>query len=255
MKGLIAVSLNTFRESVRQKIFLIIVIFGIVLILISFFLFPLSVGEQSKILRDFGLSGIFNLNIIIIIISGGTIIHKEIERRTIYLTISSPIKRKYIIIGKFFGLFLISLLSTIGMTVFLQILIFLQEGKFDPSIFIAIYPFIFEIGIMIGILVLFSSFSSSIFSSFAGFSFYIIGHLIESLKEFAEISKLKFLKFLSYFLYYILPNLENFNIRAKIVYKELPEMAYFIFSTCYGIIYIVFLLFLSQIIFEKREFK
>ncbi len=255
MKRIIAISLNNFKESVRQKIFIIIIIFGILLLITSFFLFPLSVGEQSKIIRDFGLSIITFLNIVILIITGGTLIYKEIEKRTIYITLSAPVRRNEVIIGKFIGLFLVILINLISMSILHQILIFFTDKRFDPEIFISLFPFLFEISIMIALMILFSSFSSYLFSSFMGAIIYLIGHSIESLKEFAEISKSTFLKIISYIFYYLLPNLEIFNIKNEVVYKNLPSLNYFLFSTSYGIAYTIFLLILSIIIFEKREFK
>lgn len=189
MERIIAISLNNFKESIRQKIFLIIIIFGILLLIISFFLFPLSVGEQSKIIRDFGLSIITFLNIVTLIIIGGTLIYKEIDKRTIYITLSTPCKREELVIGKFIGLFLVILINLIGMSILHQVLIFFTDGIFDPLIFIPLFSFLFEISIMIGIMILFSSFSSYLFSSFMGALIYLIGHSLESLKEFAEISK------------------------------------------------------------------
>ncbi len=134
MKRIIAISLNNFKESVRQKIFIIIIIFGILLLITSFFLFPLSVGEQSKIIRDFGLSIITFLNIVILIITGGTLIYKEIEKRTIYITLSAPVRRNEVIIGKFIGLFLVILINLISMSILHQILIFFTDKRFDPQI-------------------------------------------------------------------------------------------------------------------------
>ncbi|MEO0289656.1 MAG: ABC transporter permease subunit [candidate division WOR-3 bacterium] len=255
MKGIIAIAKNTFKELVRQKIFFIIVIFGFSLLFISFFLYSLSVGEQSKIIRDFGLSAITFFNTILVIIVGGSLLHKEFDKRTIYLIVTTPVERREIIIGKFFGFLVLILINIIGMSIFHQILIFLTDGKFDLKIFIALYPFIFEISIIISILIFFSTFTGVIFSAFMGFIFYVIGHLIESLKLFSEISKSLFLKIISYFLYYFLPNLEHFNIKNNIVYGEIPKKEYFLFSTSYGLIYIILLLYISSLIFEKKEFK
>lgn len=255
MKKILAVALNTFRESVRQKIFFILFIFGFTLLLISFFLYPLSVGEQSKIIRDFGLSAISFFNILLIIIIGSTLIHKEIEKRTIYLVVTTPVEKKEIIIGKFLGLFLLIIINIVIMEIMHQILIFFTDKKFDFSLFIAFFPFLFECSILISFLILFSTFSSSILSAIMGFLIYIIGHFIESLKLFAEISKIKIIKLISYFFYYILPNFENFNIKSNIVYGEMPSFNYFLFSISYGTIYTVIILFLAIIILERKEFK
>ncbi len=255
MSRIFTISKNTFRELTRQKIFFIIVLFGFVMLFISFFLYPLSVGEQSKIIRDFGLSAITFFNTLLVIIVGSTLLHKEMDKRTIYLVITTPVERREIIIGKFLGLFFIVLINIVGMEVFHQILIFFTDHKFDLKMFIALFPYLFEVSIIICILLFFSTFTGTLFSAFMGFAFYVIGHLIESLKLFAEISKSLFLKIFSYFFYYFLPNFEHFNIKREIVYGEIPDKEYFIFSICYGLIYIILILYISSLIFEKKEFK
>ncbi|MEN3045460.1 MAG: ABC transporter permease [Candidatus Hydrothermales bacterium] len=255
MRRIFVVSKNTFKELTRQKIFLIIVIFGLTMLFITFFLYPLSVGEQSKILRDFGLSAITFFNTLLVIITGATLLHREMDKRTIYLVITTPVKRREIIIGKFFGLFSVVLINVFLMEVFHQLLILLNDRNFDFTMFVALYPFIYEISIIISLLIFFSTFTGVFFSAFVGFLFYVIGHLIESLKLFAEITKYPLLKFISYAFYYILPNFEHFNIKNRIIYEGIPAKEYFIFSSLYGLIYIIFLIYLSILIFEKKEFK
>ncbi|MEN3043691.1 MAG: ABC transporter permease subunit [Candidatus Hydrothermales bacterium] len=255
MKGIFVISKNTFKELTRQKIFFIIVFFGFTMLFVTFFLYPLSVGEQSKILRDFGLSAITFFNILLVIITGSTLLHKEMDKRTIYLVITTPVRRREIIIGKFFGLLSVVLVNVFFMEFFHQLLILLNDKRFDFNMFVALYPFIYEISVIISLLIFFSTFTGVLFSAFIGFLFYIIGHLIESLKLFAEITKYPLLKFLSYTFYYILPNFEHFNIKNKIVYEGIPGKEYFIFSSFYGLVYIIFLIYLSTIIFERKEFK
>ncbi len=255
MRRILGVAKNTFKELVREKIFLIIIIFGFAMLFFSFFLYPISVGMESKIIRDFGLSAITFLNILLLIVSGSNLLHKELDKRTIYLVITTPVKRSEVIIGKFLGLFAIFILNVTGMEIFHQILIYFTDFKFDFKMFIALFPFIFEGAIIISLLLFFSTFTGTIFSAFLGFAFYVIGHLIESLKLFAEISKIAFLKILSYFLYYFLPNFEHFNIKNKVIYGEIPGREYFIFSTSYGLIFIILLLYASSLIFERKEFK
>ena len=63
------------------------------------------------------------------------------------------------------------------------------------------------------------------------------------------------LKYVTYGFYYVLPNLENFNLRIELAYG-LPLYAdQILFSICYGVMYITFLLYLTTLVFEGREFK
>ena len=51
-----ALALNTFRETVRDRIFYLVGIFGLVLLASTAVLSPLTVGAQAKIMSDVGLA-------------------------------------------------------------------------------------------------------------------------------------------------------------------------------------------------------
>lgn len=234
---------------------MLLIIFSVLVIVVSVFLEPFALGEAPKILRDFGLAAASLFGVLIVIIIGSTLIHKDIEKRTIYTVITKPVKRSEIIIGKFLGLLLLIAILQCAMIVIHQLVIFIYEGAFDLPLFITIPFSLLEIMILLGILLLFSSFSSPTISAIMGIIFFVIGHASPDLKLFADQVNVAILKYLAYGFYYILPNLENFNLRIDLVYKLPLHLDQLLFSICYGLIYTIFLLYLSIIVFEKREFK
>jgi len=246
---------NTFKESLRQRILMLLIIFSVLVIVVSVFLEPFALGEAPKILRDFGIAAASLFGVLIVIIIGSTLIHKDIEKRTIYTVITKPVKRSEIIIGKFLGLLLLIAILQCAMIVIHQLVIFIYEGAFDLPLFITIPFSLLEIMILLGILLLFSSFSSPTISAIMGIIFFVIGHASPDLKLFADQVNVAILKYLAYGFYYILPNLENFNLRIDLVYKLPIHLDQLLFSICYGLIYTIFLLYVSIIVFEKREFK
>ncbi len=234
---------------------MLLIIFSVLVSVVSVFLEPFALGEAPKILRDFGLAAASLFGVLIVIIIGSTLIHKDIEKRTIYTVITKPVKRSEIIIGKFLGLLLLIAILQCAMIVIHQLVIFIYEGAFDLPLFITIPFSLLEIMILLGILLLFSSFSSPTISAIMGIIFFVIGHASPDLKLFADQVNVAILKYLAYGFYYILPNLENFNLRIDLVYKLPIHLDQLLFSICYGLIYTIFLLYLSIIVFEKREFK
>lgn len=255
MNRIWAIIENTFKESLRQKILLLLVIFSILLIVVSIFLEPFALGEAPRILRDFGLAVSALFGVLVVIIIGSTLIHKDIEKRTIYTVITKPVRRSEIIIGKFLGLLLLIIILVCAMAAIQQLVIFLYEGSFDFSLLIAIPFLILEIMILLGILLLFSSFSSPALSAIMGILFFIIGHASPDLKLFADQTGAVILKYCANAFYYILPNLENFNLRIDLVHKLPLYPDQILFSVCYGLIYTIFLIYLAIIIFQRREFK
>jgi ABC-type transport system involved in multi-copper enzyme maturation permease subunit len=255
MHRVLAIIENTFKEGLRQRILILLLIFAILAIVISIFVAPFALGEAAKIVRDMGLAAASLFGVLVVIIIGSSLIHKDIEKRTIYTVITKPVRRAEIIIGKFLGLFLLIFILQCSMTVIQQLIIFVFEGIFDLPLLLTLPFSSIEVMILISILLVFSSFSSPTLSSIMGIIFYIIGHASPDLKLFADQVKIPLLKYLAYIFYYIFPNLENLNYRLDLVHglPLHPDMV--LFSLCYGLIYTILLLYIAIIIFEKREFK
>ncbi len=246
---------NTFKEGLRQRILMLILLFSILVIIVSIFIGPFALGEAPKIIRDVGLAAASLFGVLVVIIIGSTLIHNDIEKRTIYTVITKPVKRSEIIVGKFLGLLLLIAILVCAMAVIHQLVIYILEGSFDLPLLIAIPFSLIEIMILLSILLLFSSFSTPALSAVMGIIFFIIGHASPDLKLFADQTHISTTRYLAYGFYYLLPNLENFNLRIDLVHRLPLHSDQVIFSICYGIIYTIFLLYLSVIIFEKREFK
>lgn len=255
MHRVIAILDNTFKESLRQKILFLLIIFALLLIIISVFLEPFALGEAAKLLRDAGLAAAAIFGILTTIIIGSALIHKDIEKKTIYTVLSKPVKRSEVVLGKFLGLSSLIFVLVLAMLVIHQLLIFIREGTFDPILFISLPFTIIEVMVLLGILLFFSSFSSTTLTSIMGVIFFVVGHAAPDLKLFADQAQVVVLKYVAYGFYYILPNLENFNLRNDLVYRLPLHADQMIFSVCYGIIYIVFLLYITTLLFERREFK
>lgn len=255
MHRVIAVLENTFKESLRQKILLLLVVFAILLIVISFFMEPFALGEAPKIMRDFGLATASLFGVLTTIIIGSTLIRKDVEKKTIYTVLSKPVKRSEIILGKFLGLSALVAVLILAMLIIQQLVIFVYEGAFDPRLLIALPFTIIEIMVLLGILLLFSSFSSTTLTSIMGVIFFVVGHAMPDLKIFAEHTQAALLKYVAYGFYYALPNLENFNLRIDLAYGLKLQPDQIIFSMCYGVIYIVLLLYITKLVFQGREFK
>ena len=255
MAKIITIAVNTFREAIRDKILYSLLIFALLMIGSSVFISMLSVGDQIKIIKDMGLSMISIFGTLIAIFVGIGLVYKEIEKRTIYTIIAKPIGRHHFLIGKYCGLILTLLVEIAIMAAGFLLLLLFYPGSFDPALFKAIYLIFIELMLVTAVALLFSSFSTPILSGIFTLLFFVIGHLTYDLKILVAESKIKSLVYFSNFLYYALPNLENFNIKSKVVHHLPVGWDDMFWITIYGLFYILLLLSLSIIIFQRRDFK
>lgn len=261
-----AIALNTFKEAIRDKILYNLLIFALIMITASILLGRLTIGQDQRVIKDIGLASMSLFGMLIATLVGTNLVHKEIRKKTIYTILSKPIKRYEFILGKYIGLLL-----TIGVNILIMIVVlFTVLGLYkllyadktytaDESIgyiFLlkAVLLIIFELMIITSIAILFSTISSPTLSVFFTLGIYVVGHLTVDLKEFGTASKSEIIKNLSSIFYYLLPNLENFNIRAEMVRDININSQFILYAIGYGILYIATMLLISILSMEKKEF-
>src|SRR5437899_8363830 len=100
MNRITVIALNTFRETLRDKILYNLVFFGLFLIGSSILLSTLSMGEQVKIIQDIGLASTNVFGVIIAIFVGIGLVSKEIAKRTTFTIIAKTVHRYMFLHGK-----------------------------------------------------------------------------------------------------------------------------------------------------------
>jgi len=250
-----AIALNTFKEAVRDRVLYAILAFAIAMIASTLALATIGAGMGPKIVRDVGLGFISIFGVIIAVFIGIGLVHKEIDRRTIYTVISKPIHRWQFLLGKYLGLVLTLFVNVAVMTGALMVLIFSVEGVWDGRLVAASAMIFLELMVITSIAVLFSSFSTPALSAIFTLSFFAIGRLLEDVSLFGELYAGPLGRTLIRGLYYLLPNLGRFNINAEVVHGlPLGEVVSGM-TVLYGLLYILALLSLTALIFQRRDFR
>lgn len=260
---IMAIAINTFKEAIRDKILYNLLFFALLMIGSSLLLATLTVGEQSKIIIDIGLASINIFGVLISVFLGIGLISKEIEKRTIYNIISKPVARYQFLIGKYAGLLLTVVVNTAIMGTGLYLVLFLNELRWGHSIlnvnfdiWKAIYLMLLEFMVITAIAIMFSTFSSSsTLSAIFTIATYVVGHLTENLKVIGDKIQNYLWKGIIDFFYYFLPNFDNFNVKGRIVHGLEVPFSHMSLITLYGFLYLTTILFLSSIIFQRRDFK
>lgn len=253
MDKIIVIAKNTFREAIRDKILYSILGFALLYIVSTIFLGTISLGEDIKIIKDFGLAGIYIFSIIIAVFIGTSLVYKEIEKRTLFITLSKPVSRGQFIIGKFLGLFTGMIVVVLLMAAVYLTVVAVKGGGFDYRGLVAIALSLVEIAIFIALSILFSTFSTPLASTIYAVLLLYIGHSLGMvLKYFTKTGGIFMYLFKG--IYYLLPNLEKFNIRNLVVHSADLNGSEIGMSILYGVIYSALLLVLAVWSLQKQEF-
>lgn len=129
MRQTLAITLNTFREAVRDKVLYGFLFFAAAIILFSLVLGELSLHEEKRISLDMGISGISLFSVIISLYLGVTLVKKEVERKTVFYVLTKPITRSQFIVGKFLGMVWTVIIQILFMFSFLFIILEIQFNQ------------------------------------------------------------------------------------------------------------------------------
>jgi ABC-type transport system involved in multi-copper enzyme maturation permease subunit len=252
------IALNTFRESVRDRILYNLVVFALLLIGSSLFIGELAIGGEQKIIVDLGLSAMRFFGTLIAIFIGIQLVYKEIERRTLYNVLSKPVRRGEFILGKYLGLGLTLGVNAAVMVVGIVLtLLMLERGL--SNLVVPVLPAAFliflELLVVTAVALSFSTFSTPALSAILTFLVWITGHFTTNFKDMAAASDSPVVSTVLYTLYYAVPNFSNFNAIAAAGHGDVVSAARVAGAVAYAVVYCGILLSVAVLAFERREFK
>ncbi len=254
MRTILSVAYYTFVENIRNKIFYVIVFFGVIIIGASLLMAAISGERHIRVLLDFGLGTIEFFALISAVFASVTLILEEIEQKTIYLVLTRPVSRTAYLLGRFSGL-----LAAVYCGMVLMALIhigILVLGGWQPIARYALALMLSAEKIMVigSVALFFSLFSTSAISSISfTIFFWILGHFSEEIRFIVSRTHDLVTRLVGTIVYYGIPNMQYFNFRD---FWDVPHFVgnWIFVSVGYGVVYTLFFFLLTLWLFKYREF-
>src|ERR1700733_7097601 len=125
------VAVNTFRESVRDRVLYNLIFFALVMIAAAVIVGKISIGVEHEVIINLGLTAISLFGLVMAIFIGVGLVYKEIEKRTLYSLLAKPVRRWQFLTGKYAGLLLTLVVNTAFMTLGLAAAFFYVGGHIE----------------------------------------------------------------------------------------------------------------------------
>ena len=282
------IALNTLTEAVRQKVFLTLILFALVLIASASFFSQFGFGEdgsqealeQLKFIKDFCLGAISVFGVLIAIVGTAQLIPNELEQRTIYTILSKPVRRVEFLLGKYAGSALLVLVSLVMMSLmFAAALKFkgdnyigiarqtqqesvntpgaddatrqvarIESAMYDSDLVKALWLIYVKLALLAGITLLVSTFSTSMVFNVA------VALLVFFAGHLVGAAKERWGEGgASRFLLAIIPDLGMFNVADDVILGNAIPWGYVARVTLYGVAYLVAVLAAAHFLFADRE--
>jgi len=251
----LAVARNTVREVLRERIVLVLAVFGVALVAASQVLSPLALGEGKKVVTDFGLAGSSLLATLLAVFLGSTLLHKELDRRTIYAVMAKPIRRAEFLVGKFLGLWTTTGFLLAGMTLMVLALLTVVHRETPWVLLGSLVLTLMELGIVTAFVIFFSSFTTPGLTAFFTLGVIVTGNFAEQILYFGGQGEAQTLAVVTGALYWIVPHLATFNVRGMVTHGIAVPPERIAFAVAYALLYMGALLTVAGAIFERKDFR
>lgn len=250
-----ALAVNTLREAVRNKLLYTLLVFSILLILCGVFLSALSYVESQRILQDIGFGSIRLFSVAIAIFVGVGLIHREVDRRTVYTLLSKPLSRAEFLLGKYVGL-VMTLWLQMGVMVAAFCAISWATGAPLGVQHAAAFGLIaMELALMVAVATFFSAYTTPVLASYFSVGVWVLGNLTRNLRDLGASSELESVRRVTAILHRVLPDFASFNLSVEAAHQLAIAHSDVWLPTVYGLGYTALILLAAVTVFERRDFR
>jgi ABC-type transport system involved in multi-copper enzyme maturation permease subunit len=254
MGNIFAIARYTLKEHIRHRVYLTVVLFGVILLGSGALISTLALEEQVRVMMDVGLGGIEFLALVAVLFVTVNLVLDEIQSRSIYLILSHPIERWEYIVGRFAGTASALAIGVLIMSVLHVGGLYLMDWTWKSSYLLMVVCIIMKISVVGALALLVSLVSTSTASSmtFMGF-FWVMGHFSREMAFMAAKSSSPLIKVMSWVFQRVTPDFQYFNYRDFAHAAVAPPAAWFVWLMVYAVSYIAVALFLTSWLFSRKE--
>jgi ABC-type transport system involved in multi-copper enzyme maturation permease subunit len=253
LSRLVAVSSNTFRETIRERVLYNLLFFALLMTLCGLLLGQLSIRQDEKIIKDIALAAMDLFGTAIAVFVGVGLVSKELERRSLYPLMAKPITRDEFLLGKFAGLSFTLLVNVTVMAAGLYLTLFLTGRHGELRLLAAVFPIFLSLVVTVALALLFSIFTSTALAAFCSMIVVVAGRFSDVIRNMHEVAP-GAPAWLVRGLYLALPNYRNFDFKDRVVYGDPVSAGDLAWVAAYAAVYTAAVLGLALLSFRRREF-
>jgi len=249
-----AIAANTFRETIRDRILLVILVFALAMIVASLWLASISLGQEARLMQDFGLVAVSGFGVIVAVFVSAGLVRKEIDKRTVFIIFSKPVGRGEFIAGKFLGLSATMAIVVFGMTVFLFLLVWAVAGEPSGRLLVAGGFIYLQVLVVMAVTIFFSTFAAPVLAAVLGLCVFAAGQLSHNVLSLTQLGENAVLEGLSWVVFLVVPNFSAVSLTPVVVGEQVADWSTISGWGGYLVAYAVIMLGLSWLVFRRKEF-
>jgi Cu-processing system permease protein len=261
--------LSSWRSGFRHKTFFAVFALGIALVGVAYLSASFSPRQPRTVALDVGLSGLRFSLVLFAITLIQDLVGREIDRRSVILTLSYPLPRSAYLIGRYFGVLALTGVAALVLAMILWIAVLLSGLNYEQSFPVALgWPFwvtVFGVWLDVAVVAAFTLWIASL-STVAmlplalGALFAIAGRSLGAVADYVmkgadgqEDIAVRYGPVLDV-ARWLLPDLSRLDWRAWPMYGLAPDTVTLGLGVLMALLYIGAILGLAIHVFSRREF-
>lgn len=253
MRAVAAIARNTFREALRDRVLYLFLGFAVALLVCSKLFGLLTVGDEGKVIKDFGLAGIQLFTMLIAVMMSVLLVSREVDSRTVYNILAKPVPRWQFLVGKYLGLLVTVAVNLALMTAVLLLVTVAYLGELDAGLLFAAAMTLLEMALLTAFATLFAVLTRPMLGTVFTLATFVIGHVVEDIWLLTQHVDSGLVRPLVAVLYAVLPNLERFNFKTEVVHDLAISSGEVVLTVIYGLAYTATVLVLACARFRAKD--
>jgi len=252
-----AIAINSFREALRNKVLGSLLVLSLLVMGVGTLMGEMSLHNEVRVATNTGIFLTTLFAVVMGVYASITLLHAELERRTIYTLLSKPIHRWHFLLGKLLGVAAICATVVVVLGSVSSLLVLIQGGSLN-STFLAAYFMAFLQATMVAALsIFFATFTGSLLAGISAFTVFLAGNLQTQMEmaisHFRESSPtiVPLLKAVQF----ALPNFEAMNLSYELTYGTQIPTYYWLNALWYSLAYITMIMVFSAISFGQKDLQ
>lgn len=255
MRAIRAIAANTFREAIRDRILYLFVGFALVLIVSTKIFGLLTVGDETRIVKDIGLAAMQFFSMLIAVMMSMLLVSREVDSRTVFNILAKPVRRWQFLVGKYLGLVAIVAANLVLITAVLTIMVLIYTGQWDPMLLFAAAMTMLEMAVLAAFAVLFAVLTKPILGSLMTLAVFLVGHMSADLWLLTRQLPGALTRAVIAVVYYLVPNLERFDFRTEVVHGLPIPPAAVSWAVVYALAFVIVVLILASLRFQTKDLR
>ncbi len=249
---LVAIASNTLREVIRQRLFVNLAVFGAALLLLAVVVSNITYGFPDRVVRSIGLGATSVVTNMLSLLVGISLIHQEIDRKSLFVILTRPVGRGTYVHGRFLGLVAVVWAALLGFALLFLLSLVMVGGHVQPSDALALFMVGVEATVLGAFALLLSSFSTPMVAAGIGLGFWIACASVDDLVSLTRGDDM-LPQLLATVLAWVLPNFARFNFREAAVYQDPASFGLVAWTLGYALLFIIALQLATIAVMRRRE--